>query len=282
MKRNPGAITFGKMLRTAEISGFILTETAHAPDFVLPRHDHECGNFNFVLGGGLCETFGRHTADCKPSSLVVKPPGEFHSNRYGPAGAHCLIVEVTSSKLAELRPCAGFLDRPAFHQDPYLAGRLLRIRSELHTLDHSAKLIVEGLILELLGQMGRESRRGSATPPAWLKRVCDLIHDQPHEVGSLSTLAAAAGVHPNYLARIFRRFYRCSVGEYSRRLRLEQAARMLAATEKPLADVAAEAGFYDQSHFTHAFKKHFQLTPSAFRRASGSKTDTGTSTTFSD
>jgi AraC family transcriptional regulator len=56
-----------------------------------------------------------------------------------------------------------------------------------------------------------------------------------------------------------------SVGEYLRRLRLDWAASQLAATETPLALLAAEAGFADQSHFTRAFKRHAGLTPARYR-----------------
>ena len=54
---------------------------------------------------------------------------------------------------------------------------------------------------------------------------------------------------------------------YHRGLRLDGAARQLSGTAKPLADVAAGAGFYDQSHFTRAFKARFRMTPGAFRAA---------------
>jgi AraC family transcriptional regulator len=73
-------------------------------------------------------------------------------------------------------------------------------------------------------------------------------------------------VHPVYLARSFRERYGVSVGEYVRRLRLDWAAAQLSATETPVATVAAEAGFADQSHFTRAFKRHMGLTPGRYRR----------------
>jgi AraC-like DNA-binding protein len=56
------------------------------------------------------------------------------------------------------------------------------------------------------------------------------------------------------------------VGEYVRRLRLDWATAQLAATDTPLAVLAAEAGFADQSHFTRAFKGYAGLTPGKYRR----------------
>jgi AraC family transcriptional regulator len=279
MTRHPGKITFGSVLRTVDVAGFILTETEHPPHFVLPRHDHACANLNFVLRGGVLETFAKQTADCGSLSVTVKPPGEAHANRYGPVRTRCLILETTSSRLEMLRPFTSFLDRPAFHQNSHLASLFLRIHKEFHASDPCAPLVVEGLILELLGMLGREEAAAetSSASPTWLNRVRERIHDQPHEVWTLSALAAAVGLHANYLARMFRKFYRCSVGEYARRLRLEHAARELAGTEKSLAQVAVESGFYDQSHFTHAFKRRFHMTPTAFRLAARTEGRLGTS-----
>jgi AraC family transcriptional regulator len=82
---------------------------------------------------------------------------------------------------------------------------------------------------------------------------------------SLAELAALARVHPVHLARSFRQHYGVSIGEYVRRLRLEWAAAQLAATQTPIALLAAQAGFADQSHFTRAFKRHTGLTPGRYR-----------------
>src|SRR5215468_6752844 len=157
-----GSITSGRVLRTADVDGFTLTETEHPSRFVLPRHDHACANLNFVLRGFVRETFGTQTADCGPLSIVVKPPGEAHSNRYGPV-TRCLILETSSSRLETLRSFSDFLDRPAFHQNALLASLFLRIHRELYASDRCAPLVIEGLILELLGLLGRDGRSAEAS-----------------------------------------------------------------------------------------------------------------------
>jgi AraC family transcriptional regulator len=55
-----------------------------------------------------------------------------------------------------------------------------------------------------------------------------------------------------------------TVWQYSRRLRLEWAAAQLT-EQRSLAQIAVEAGFAGQSHFTRAFRRHFGVTPGRYR-----------------
>lgn len=68
------------------------------------------------------------------------------------------------------------------------------------------------------------------------------------------------------LARQFRWHYGCTVGTYVRRLRVQYAARQLAATRTPLSDVAIAAGFCDQSHLCRVFRQVTGTSPGEFRR----------------
>ena len=72
-------------------------------------------------------------------------------------------------------------------------------------------------------------------------------------------------MHPAHLARVFRAHHGVSVGEYARRLRLAWAAGELARTDTPLAVIASQAGFADQSHFTRLFRQHLGITPARYR-----------------
>jgi AraC-like DNA-binding protein len=73
-------------------------------------------------------------------------------------------------------------------------------------------------------------------------------------------------VHPANLVRTFKSFYHLPLGSYARRVRLDAAARRLASTSIPAAQIAVEAGFADQSHFTRRFKQHYGMTPAHFRK----------------
>jgi AraC family transcriptional regulator len=82
----------------------------------------------------------------------------------------------------------------------------------------------------------------------------------------LRHVAREAGVHPVYLARVFRRRHGCSVGEYLRVLRLVEAGRLVL-EGAALAQAAHEAGFADQAHFSRCFSGAFGFTPKGLRPA---------------
>jgi AraC family transcriptional regulator len=97
--------------------------------------------------------------------------------------------------------------------------------------------------------------------------VVDYLHAEFHSAPTLSEVAAVAGVHPSHLVRAFKQTFGETPASRIRRLRLEWAAVQIVDAEgPPLADVAARAGFADQSHFTREFRRRFRMTPAAYRR----------------
>ena len=140
-----------------------------------------------------------------------------------------------------------------------------RIAGELQACDESWPLAAEGLVLQLLATAGRADASEPPRRPAWLRDVRDLLHERAPASASLSRLAGAVGVHPVHLARSFRREYGVTVGQYARELRLEWAISQLPLPDASLAEIAAGAGFADQSHFTRAFRAHTGVTPGRYR-----------------
>lgn len=252
--------------RTSIIAGFTLTEGRHAAGSSLPWHTHPGPTLCFVYAGAFTESFAGATLECMPGTLKITPAGERHSNRFGREETRGLLVEADAARLERLGEHAAVLDERASLRDGRLAGLAWRIAGELRRRDSAAPLAIEALLLEILAAAQRERElRLTGAVPQWLADARDSLHD-PGQAGSLGELAAAVGVHPVTLARGFRKVYGCSVGAYLRRLRVARAARELADTDAPLAEIALAAGFADQSHFSNVFRRETGLSPSTFRR----------------
>ena len=72
-------------------------------------------------------------------------------------------------------------------------------------------------------------------------------------------------MHPSHLARSFQRAQGLSAGEYQRGLRIALARKALTDKQRSIADVAAMAGFHDQSHFARVFRRLTGETPRDYR-----------------
>jgi AraC family transcriptional regulator len=253
-------------VKSFEMDGFLLTERFHPPNWVLPKHCHEAAIIGFILGGSLTEFADNRSYECAPFDLQVLPAGEDHSYKFGQARVHCITIEVKPQRLERVRLFSDVLDRVRFFNGAMLSTLLSRLYKEFRMGDSASVLTVEGLVLETLGAAAQSPRCASAAQPRWLGEARDFIHTHFAEAVSLTGLALLVEVHPAHLARMFRKHYGCSVGDYVRRLRLDYSVKQLA-TDRPLAEIASAAGFYDQSHFTHAFKLEMGMTPAAYRAA---------------
>lgn len=263
--RLPPGCFFGRNLRSLSVGPFTLSESRYAPSTSLAPHAHARAYFCFVVQGGYRETAGSHERECNPSSVVLHPAGELHANQFvAAAGSRLFRVEVEDAWLARLREYGVRDDAPAeVHGGPLslIATRLFR---ESRTHDSLTPLMIEALTLELTVGMAR--RRSDDRAPEWLPRVEDYLHEHCAGQLRLEDLARTAGVHPGHLNRVFRARHGCSVGEYARRLRVERARRELADTATPIADIAASAGFADQSHFSRVFARITGFSPARYRK----------------
>ena len=132
-----------------------------------------------------------------------------------------------------------------------------------------APLAIEGLMLELLAVTCRqEAHPVESQAPRWLKQVRDLLSEQYAANLSLERIAGSVNIHPTHLCRAFRRHFHCTAGDFVRQLRIERARQHLAESDTPLAEIALQVGYSDQSHFTTAFKRLTGFSPSQFRKMS--------------
>ena len=246
--------------------GLSVAESVYPAGFAIPAHEHSNSFFCFVLAGlGTRSWPGRAGAE-RPMSLTLFPAGHAHANYWADSGGRVLHVEFGRPWLERLREQPLLLTRPGdFDRGPptWLARRLA---DETRQQDSVRDLAIEGLVLELLAECTRADERAAhRRPPGWLSGVRSLLHDRFAETLALTDIAASAGVSADHLGRVFRKHIGCSVGTYVRRLRIEYACERLAGADVPLADIAAGAGFTDQSHFTRVFRELTGSTPADFR-----------------
>jgi AraC-like DNA-binding protein len=100
---------------------------------------------------------------------------------------------------------------------------------------------------------------------ALFKAVRRMQEDYGSEL-KIADLARLSGLSHSQFVRRFNSVLGMSPKDYLQRIRVRKACRLLEATHDTVADVAHQCGFYDHSHFSHAFRSQTGLCPSEYRK----------------
>jgi AraC-like DNA-binding protein len=102
-----------------------------------------------------------------------------------------------------------------------------------------------------------------------LNRVRDYVESHLGERLTLADLARVACLSPCHFSRSFKQSVGVGPQRYLREQRLERAKVLMRRTNEPLAHIAQETGFADQSHLTSIFHRETGTTPGKYRAVSG-------------
>ena len=130
-----------------------------------------------------------------------------------------------------------------------------------------AGLLLVGRYLALAGGKRRSTLQAHARDRRRAIESAVWLDEHAHEDIDLETTAAQAGLSPWYFLRVFARVVGITPHQYLLRARLRRAARMLAGDERPVTDIALEAGFADLSNFVRSFHRVAGIPPRHFRNA---------------
>lgn len=108
----------------------------------------------------------------------------------------------------------------------------------------------------------------SSKAPAEFQRltpVIDFVTARYSERITVTEMAACAHLSESQLQREFQRLFAMSPSEYLLRARLLMARRSLEQSRDSVGKIALDCGFYDQSHFTRAFRAATGMRPLEYR-----------------
>jgi AraC family transcriptional regulator len=244
----------------AQGAGAIASLTVLSADRFVPGHVHANPYLSLHLLGGYREDGDAGEAVIGGPAAMFFPAGSAHEMTIGPLGLATVIIEFDSGRL---RQAVGGGDLKRARR--WIGGDVGRRASRLAQAwlsgapDERRFAMTEAFLRSAFGAPAH----GPAPP--WLDDLEAMI---PAEGASRTDrLARRLGVSRPWLARAYRHWRGEGLGEALRRRRVAAAAVLLEGAEPSLADVAAQAGFCDQSHMNRAFKRFIGRTPAAIRAA---------------
>ena len=264
----PTGQLFGRILKNIKLSDLELSEGLYNSGIKTPQHSHQWALLCLVLKGSYLESSGSKQYQRNCSTVFFHPPEEPHISNFSDTTVGIFQIEIKPQRLWQMECIASVFRNPinfAGGNEVQLAAKIYR---EFKWMDEASPVAIEGLTLELLAAAARlnYTTKNHYKTPDWLRNAKDFLHDNFSVNYSLDRIAAEVGVHPKYLATEFRRRYHLTIGEYTRRLRVEHACRELAKSEASIVEIALSSGFCSQSHFTRTFKLLTGFTPSQYRK----------------
>jgi AraC family transcriptional regulator len=249
----------------------MVTHAWFPPGTALARHTHDRPILAVMLEGGFRTSIAGRHLECSPQSFWTEPLGEMHANVAGAEGARVVVLQPNPVFTSLFAPVAPLLTDVRLQRDAQIAADARRLQSEIRFGDSVSPLAIDALMMQILAGAARLEPGYKSRPPAprWLRDVQELIHARFRERLGLAELAVAADVHPCYLSRRFHVHFRVTLGDYVRQLRIQWAAERLERSDAPIAEIALDAGYSDQSHFTRQCRKYLGAGPAEYRRRRG-------------
>lgn len=254
---------------------------------VNPPHAHIDYTFTYVFSGRSRTRVGPKTLlELGPREINLLNPGEVHEDLPFGGNRDYLMInlkqrlfeEITGEISVEGKAQLSFPSLK-IKADQQIQRLCEAIRYEIDHDEWGRAIVLRSAVGELAIELLRRysgltfhseicgSHRTELSPH--LRRGIEYMKDNYASRFNLSDVAASAGLSKYYFDRAFKRAFGITPHAYILSHRLERAKQILSssmATRKPLAQIALELGFCDQSHFTTAFRRYSRMTPREFRQ----------------
>lgn len=156
------------------------------------------------------------------------------------------------------------------------------LAAEVANEDAGRDIVIAALIEQLLVHLLRHHstmRRSSELEMSRvglidrrIRRAAELMHARLDEELTLKDIAAASYLSPFHFSRLFKKVTGTTPLAYLAGQRVARARLLLAQSDLPISQIAAQVGYGSAGHFTKAFRQATGLTPREFRASVISRT----------
>lgn len=251
-------------------------------------HYHECLEL-LLLERGHCQlTLEQQMVALEEKDLVLIGAGSSHGIP-DMSGCRFLVLQFDPEWLLDLGDCtagewipflqadANLLAHVRLGADTPVHAWLCDIASDWRDQPPALDLSVRGSLLKIVAWLIRYNHLRyppQGLPMQWFHQIQPALrHVRSHYMEPFSETKAAELCHlsPPHFCRVFRKVTGKRFVSYIHHIRLLEARRFLATTDRPVAWIAARVGYASSSHFAAIFKKMTGLTPRGYRKQNQDK-----------
>ncbi|MGJ5176477.1 helix-turn-helix domain-containing protein [Bradyrhizobium oligotrophicum] len=173
----------------------------------------------------------------------------------GTAALHCPIVEKRSDSVVTNLAMALL---PAL-MHPEQASKIF--------LDHAWRALTAHLLKAYGSPDARPQIARGGLAPWQERRAKEMLLADLNGNLTLPDLAQACRLSCSHFSQAFRRTVGCPPHQWLLSQRVERSKELMLNSDQPLSEIALDAGFADQSHFTRVFSRIVKTSPAAWKRA---------------
>ena len=246
--------------------------------FEFGRHYHLDYHVGVVTQGRQLQRLCGSASLLGPGNVSIVPPDEIHDGSPDDEAGYSLrTFRITPELYREWMHVSQESDRvvsakPVVRDDPLLAQRLSRLHAYFATgqtagidmLAEEQATDLQNLLVRLISGLPAISDDRILSRGQW-NAVHDYCQERLAERISLDDLAAVCELSRFQFLRHFKRTHGgITPHEWLLRRRLEVACRKIRQGGRSMAQIAAECGFFDQSHFARHFRRTYGVAPSCY------------------
>lgn len=149
------------------------------------------------------------------------------------------------------------------YQGDFDVEKLMPLMIKLDELAHNESTYISqtAVFYEILSMLSKQKTKKNTA-----NKIAMFIEENSHTNISLEKLCKEFLFTKNHIINIFKREYNMTPFEYLKKVRLNNALRMMEATSLTLEEISYENGFNDYPYFYRVFKKEFGVSPEQWRK----------------
>lgn len=250
---------------------------------------HDYYEILYIMKGSAIQSINGRVEQLASGDMVIIAPNDTHSTVCNcPQG--CIIIVMLFSTLAfdfdssinkyskyltlfmeNSTLKSGYIKAPYQYQSE-IRSLSTKIYKEFTLKSHSYKLIIKGLMYQLLGTINRirqQYKQEAEIPKSYnsIVNICKYIEEHYTEAIRLKATATMLGYSPEHLSRTFKKATGNSFKEFVDFVKMTEAKRLLISTDMSVTEVSNFLSFDCVSSFSRTFKRVFQISPSAFHKS---------------
>lgn len=269
-------------------SSFLIGRFRCPPGALLWRRENISGQLPMLVFPRTAVTI--HQADFHPvvanpnQAMLYDPQRPYRRRVIDPRGDFCEFFCVVPHLMDELLRNNGWSGAAGEHEffqvdhancpaTVYLTQRRVFFAVANSVDPGRFRLWIQEQLLDAFSLLLRHNSPRDISDPSQSSAVRDQVESAKEFMAcnhrraiDLNDIAAAVGISMYHLSRCFKRVTGITMHQFLQGYRLRSSLELLTETDRSITDIALDFSFSSHSHFSNAFRKSFQTTPSKVRR----------------